>query len=173
MSLADIKLLTQPHVHSGEHCGVERWTTWSFMMRAYCAAMAPSLGELMGSAGQQETARICTTVRYIIRNQFYPKPLSSKNHFLHKTKNLYFSPCTLHPEPHTLYPKKKPKKKTKTPNTLKTKHPKTPRNTPKHHKTPAFRPSTDLHVEHRRPSAAHAPREGLLKPERRAQAVFL
>ena len=32
---------------------------------------------------------------------------------------------------------------------------------------PAFRPSTDLHVEHRRPKAGDAPHEGLLKVERR------
>ena len=35
-------------MHSGEHDNKERWATWSFKMRAYCTAMAPRLGELMG-----------------------------------------------------------------------------------------------------------------------------
>ena len=48
LSLPDTKLLTKPNVYSGEHDGKERWTTWSFKMRAHCAAMAPRLGELMG-----------------------------------------------------------------------------------------------------------------------------
>ena len=43
MSLVDTKLLTKPNVHSGEHDDGERWSTWSFKMRAYCAAVAPSL----------------------------------------------------------------------------------------------------------------------------------
>ena len=43
LSLVDTKLLTKPNVFSGEHDGEERWTTWSFKMRAYCAAMAPRL----------------------------------------------------------------------------------------------------------------------------------
>ena len=47
MSLVDTKLLTKPNVYSGEHDGKERWATWSFKKRAYCAAMAPRLGELM------------------------------------------------------------------------------------------------------------------------------
>ena len=54
LSLVDTKLLTKPNVYSGEQDGKERWTTWSFKMRAYCAAMAPRLGELMGSARRQE-----------------------------------------------------------------------------------------------------------------------
>ena len=54
LSLVDTKLLTKPNVYSGEHDGNDRWTTWSSKMRAYCAAMAPRLGELMGSASQQE-----------------------------------------------------------------------------------------------------------------------
>ena len=41
-------------MHFGEHDNKERWATWSFKMRAYCTAMAPRLGELMGSASQQE-----------------------------------------------------------------------------------------------------------------------
>ena len=32
----------------------ERWTTWSFTMKAYCAAMAPRLGDLMGTASTQD-----------------------------------------------------------------------------------------------------------------------
>ena len=36
---------------------------------------------------------------------------------------------------------------------------------------PAFRVSTGLHVEHRRPSAGDAPHEGLLKVERRGFRV--
>ena len=54
LSLADTKLLTKPHGYSGEHDGKERWTTWSFKMRAYCAAMAPRLGELMGTGSAQD-----------------------------------------------------------------------------------------------------------------------
>ena len=54
MSLVDTKLLTKPNVYSGEHEGEERWTTWSFEMRAYCAAMASRLGELMGTASAQD-----------------------------------------------------------------------------------------------------------------------
>ena len=54
LSLVDTKLLTKPNMYSGEHDGKERWATWSFKMRAYCAATAPRLGELMGSASQQE-----------------------------------------------------------------------------------------------------------------------
>ena len=38
----------------GEHDGQERWATWSFKMKAYCAAMAPRLGELMGTASTQD-----------------------------------------------------------------------------------------------------------------------
>ena len=52
--LVDTKLLTKPNVHSGEHEENERWTTWSVMMQACCAAARPRLGELMGSASQQE-----------------------------------------------------------------------------------------------------------------------
>ena len=52
--LVDTKLLTKPNVHSGEHEGNERWTTWPVMMRACCAATTPRLGELMGSASQHE-----------------------------------------------------------------------------------------------------------------------
>ena len=44
----------KPNVYSGEYDGKERWSTWSFKRRALCAAMAPRLGELMGSASQQE-----------------------------------------------------------------------------------------------------------------------
>ena len=54
LSLVDAKLLTKPNVSSGEQDGKERWVTWSFKMRAYCAAMAPRLGELMVSASRQE-----------------------------------------------------------------------------------------------------------------------
>ena len=54
LSLVDTKLLTKPNVYSGEHDGKERWTTWSFKMRAYCASMAPRLGELMGTASSQD-----------------------------------------------------------------------------------------------------------------------
>ena len=54
LSLVDTKLLTKPNVFSGEHDGKERWTTWWFKMRAYCAAMAPRLGELMGTASTQD-----------------------------------------------------------------------------------------------------------------------
>ena len=39
---------------SGEHEGKERWTTWSFKMSAYCAAMAPRLGELLGTSSTQD-----------------------------------------------------------------------------------------------------------------------
>ena len=53
-SLVDTKLLTKPNVYSGEHDGKERWTTWSFKMKAYCAAMAPRLGEMMGTASTQD-----------------------------------------------------------------------------------------------------------------------
>ena len=52
--LVDTKLLTKPNVHSGEHEENERWTTSSVMMRACCAAMTPTLGELMESASRQE-----------------------------------------------------------------------------------------------------------------------
>ena len=48
MSLVDTKLLTKPNVYSGEHVGKERWSKWAFKMRAYSAAMALKLGELMG-----------------------------------------------------------------------------------------------------------------------------
>ena len=54
LSLVDTKLLTKPNVHSGEHDGKERWATWSFKMKAYCATMAPRLGELMGTASTQD-----------------------------------------------------------------------------------------------------------------------
>ena len=54
LSLVDRKLLTKPNVYSGEHDGKERWTTWLFKMRACCAAMAPRLGELMGTASTQD-----------------------------------------------------------------------------------------------------------------------
>ena len=54
LSLVDTKLLTKPNVYSGEHDGKERWTTWSFKMRANCAAMAPRLGELMGTASTKD-----------------------------------------------------------------------------------------------------------------------
>ena len=54
LSLVDTKLLTKPNVYSGEHDGKERWATWSFKMKAYCAAMAPRLGELMGTASTQD-----------------------------------------------------------------------------------------------------------------------
>ena len=37
---------------------------------------------------------------------------------------------------------------------------------------PAFRVSTGLHVEHRRPKAGDAPHEGVLKVERREFKVF-
>ena len=37
---------------------------------------------------------------------------------------------------------------------------------------PAFRVSTGLHVEHRRPKAGDAPHEGALKVERREFKVF-
>ena len=39
---------------SGEHEGKERWTTWSSKMSAYCASMAPRLGELMGTSSTQD-----------------------------------------------------------------------------------------------------------------------
>ena len=52
--LVKTKLLTKPNVHSGEHEGNERWTMWSVMMRACCAATTPRLGELMGPASRQE-----------------------------------------------------------------------------------------------------------------------
>ena len=54
--LIETKLLTKPNVYAGEHDGRndERWTTWSFKMRAYCAVMAPRLGELMGTASTQD-----------------------------------------------------------------------------------------------------------------------
>ena len=54
MSLVDAKLLTKPNKYSGEHDVKERWSTWPFKMEVYCAAMAPRLGELMGSASRQE-----------------------------------------------------------------------------------------------------------------------
>ena len=54
LSLVDTKLLAKPNVYSGEHDGKERWTTWSFKMRVYCAVMAPRLGELMGTASTQD-----------------------------------------------------------------------------------------------------------------------
>ena len=54
LSLVDTKLLTKPNVYSGEHDGKERWATWSCKMKAYCAAMAPRLGELMGTASTQD-----------------------------------------------------------------------------------------------------------------------
>ena len=37
LSLVDTKLLTKPNMYSGEHDGKERWATWLFKMRAYCA----------------------------------------------------------------------------------------------------------------------------------------
>ena len=46
MSLADTKLLSKPCMYSGEFNGKERLSTWSFKMKAYCAALAPRLGEL-------------------------------------------------------------------------------------------------------------------------------
>ena len=54
LSLVDTKLLTKPNVYSGEHEVKERWTTWSCKVRAYCAAMAPRLGELMVTASTQD-----------------------------------------------------------------------------------------------------------------------
>ena len=54
LSLVDTKLLTKPNAYSAEHDGKERWTTWSFKMRAHCAARAPRLGELMGTASAQD-----------------------------------------------------------------------------------------------------------------------
>ena len=59
LSLVDTKLLTKPNVYSGEQGGKERWATWPFKTRAYCAAMAPTLGELMGSARTCTTSRVC------------------------------------------------------------------------------------------------------------------
>ena len=44
LSLVCTKILTKPNVYSGEHECKERWTTWSFKMRSYCAAMAPRTG---------------------------------------------------------------------------------------------------------------------------------
>ena len=54
LSLVDTKILTKPNVYSGELDGKERWTTWSFKMRAYCAVKAPRMSELMGSASKQD-----------------------------------------------------------------------------------------------------------------------
>ena len=54
LSLVDTKLLTKPNVHSGEHDDKERWSTLSFKMRAYCAAMAQRLR----ADGISEPARI-------------------------------------------------------------------------------------------------------------------
>ena len=54
LCLVDTRLLTKPNVYSGEHDGKERWSTWSFKMKAYCAAMSPRLGELMLSASRQD-----------------------------------------------------------------------------------------------------------------------
>ena len=45
---------TESHMYSGEHDGKERRATWLFNVRAYCAAMAPRLGELMGTASAQD-----------------------------------------------------------------------------------------------------------------------
>ena len=44
LSLVDTKLLMKPHVYSGEHEGKERWTTWSFKMRAYCGGEGTKTG---------------------------------------------------------------------------------------------------------------------------------
>ena len=43
MSLVDTKLLTKRNMCSDELDGKERWSTWSFKMKAYCVAMAPML----------------------------------------------------------------------------------------------------------------------------------
>ena len=77
LSLVDTKLLTKPNVYSGAHDGKERWTTWSFTMKAYCAAMAPRLCDLMGTASTQDVeirqdamtpsdAAHCTNLYYIL-----------------------------------------------------------------------------------------------------------
>ena len=65
LSLVDTKLLTKTNVYSGEHDGKERWTTWSFKMRTYCAAMAPRLGELMGTASTQDV-EMSTDLYYVL-----------------------------------------------------------------------------------------------------------
>ena len=72
LSLVDTKLLTKPNVYSGEHDGKERWTTWSFKMRAYCASVVPRLFELMGTAStkdvetRQDALAHITNLHYIL-----------------------------------------------------------------------------------------------------------
>ena len=43
VSLVDTKLLTKQNAFSGKQDGQERWRTWSFKMRAYCAAHVTQL----------------------------------------------------------------------------------------------------------------------------------
>ena len=43
VSLVDTKLVTKQNAFSGERDRQERWRTWSFMMRAYCAAHVTKL----------------------------------------------------------------------------------------------------------------------------------
>ena len=40
VSLVDSKLVTKQNAFSGDQDGQERWRTWSFMMRAYRAALS-------------------------------------------------------------------------------------------------------------------------------------
>ena len=53
--IVDTRLLTKPTPYNGEVEGKEKWTTWSFKFKAYCAAMAPRMGELMEHAETQTT----------------------------------------------------------------------------------------------------------------------
>ena len=43
VSMVDTKLVTKQNAFPGEQDGQERWRTWSFMMRAYCAAHVTKL----------------------------------------------------------------------------------------------------------------------------------
>ena len=53
--IVDTRLLTKPTPYAGEVEGKEKWSTWSFKFKAYCAAMAPRMGELMEHAETQTT----------------------------------------------------------------------------------------------------------------------
>ena len=55
-SLVDTRLLTKPGQFSGDLEGKERWSTWSFKIRAYCAALHPRLAALMESAASMNLA---------------------------------------------------------------------------------------------------------------------
>ena len=60
--IVDTRLLSKPTPYSGEVEGKEKWNTWSFKFKAYCAAMAPRMGELMEQAETQTTEILNTSM---------------------------------------------------------------------------------------------------------------